>query len=518
MPHHILQVYWYWDEATGEFDHRIRRPSNALSREADFQVSNIHLYHPLFPELALQADLVVLHMIHQPEIYPVITLRQEQNKPTVFEIADDFLDRCHPMFFKSPDLRQNLLFHASLCDLVQFTTYPIRDLYHFLERPSAVFPNQIHAPPELPEKPEAFVVGWGGSLGHMADLAEIKPVIANFLERHPDAVFHLMGARNFRDEIFNDLPESSFRFTSPGKVELYNQFLSGLHVGLAPLRDTPFNRSRSDSKFLEYAAFGVCPVLADIQPYREHGRAGNALLFNSPQALEQHLERLYKNREELDRFARCAHRHVREERNPERCRFARVAAYRRLLTKPPNEKLRLSTIPAAPASILGLTAAHEAISAKRYKDGLVILRDILDRNSDYHAAHLLLVSLLKAMKLHDDLFALYSEYKPPAIFADLFYESMAMTFAKSHPGLAKQWCQKIHCPLRRHFSIPVASRSLEEEYRLILQHRPFDYRALKGLARILGRRPGHQDEAKRLWQRVRRIDGILIDESESQPS
>jgi hypothetical protein len=88
-----------------------------------------------------------------------------------------------------------------------------------------------------------------------------------------------------------------------------------LHVGIAPLLDTPFNRSRSDVKFLEYAAHGVVPVLQRIIPYSDvvaHGKTG--LLFDSGEDCISKLRWLLDYPDERKRIAREAKTHVLRER------------------------------------------------------------------------------------------------------------------------------------------------------------------------------------------------------------
>ena len=42
----------------------------------------------------------------------------------------------------------------------------------------------------------------------------------------------------------------------------------GLSIGLAPLADTPFNRSKSPIKWMEYAICGMAGIYADLPPYQ----------------------------------------------------------------------------------------------------------------------------------------------------------------------------------------------------------------------------------------------------------
>lgn len=52
-------------------------------------------------------------------------------------------------------------------------------------------------------------------------------------------------------------------------VENFHRWLSesGWSVGVAPLRDTPFNRMKTDNKFRTFASFGIPGVYSAIRPY-----------------------------------------------------------------------------------------------------------------------------------------------------------------------------------------------------------------------------------------------------------
>ena len=75
-----------------------------------------------------------------------------------------------------------------------------------------------------------------------------------------------MGDPRF-EALWSHWDQDRVSFTSGGDLSSYLTFLSTLTIGVAPLRDTEFNRCRSDVKFLEYASQGVVSVLADLPPY-----------------------------------------------------------------------------------------------------------------------------------------------------------------------------------------------------------------------------------------------------------
>jgi hypothetical protein len=66
------------------------------------------------------------------------------------------------------------------------------------------------------------------------------------------------------------------------------------HVGLAPLRDTPFNACKSDIKFLDYSALGLLSVLSDVPAYHGDARARGLAVFadNTTESWHEALFRL----------------------------------------------------------------------------------------------------------------------------------------------------------------------------------------------------------------------------------
>jgi tetratricopeptide (TPR) repeat protein len=133
-------------------------------------------------------------------------------------------------------------------------------------------------------------------------------------------------------ELFEALPENRKRRFATGSLDDYYSFVSHLDIGIAPLEDTPFNRSRSDVKFLEYAACGAVPVVQATGPYIlsvKQGRTG--FLFNTPDELISTLDQLAADACSRISVAASARQYVLQERNYLDRGKDRVEFYRSLI-------------------------------------------------------------------------------------------------------------------------------------------------------------------------------------------
>ena len=227
---------------------------------------------------------------------------------------------------------------AHYCDALQFGTPELKRKYGYLNPRCCVFPNQIlAAPPERTQKPDGTViVGWGGSISHLPDMAKISDRLVRWIMNRDDVHLYLMCADEI-SELFKALPDDRKRRFATGSIEDYYSFLSHLDIGIAPLEDTPFNRSRSDIKVLEYAANGVVPVVQATGPYLlsvKQGRTG--FFFNTPDELISTLDHLVSDAAARARVSASAREYVLRERNCIDHGKDRVEFYRSLFAAKPG--------------------------------------------------------------------------------------------------------------------------------------------------------------------------------------
>ena len=316
----IAQIEPPQNEGSGDYFYRTHAPGIAMAQDNNVRVINITNQHRQKTEIMMRADVLILKNICDPDILPLIRGRKEQQKLTVYEIADDLnaLQTWNPVYFFFKN-KQNLDLGfrlANSCNALQVSSPELKKLYGHLNKNCTVFPNQIlNVPPEKPLKNNSeIVIGWGGSHGHMEDMAEIARPLINWIITKPNVSLHLMCSEPIW-KLFDSLPQDKKKWTLPGSLDDYYNFLENIDIGIAPLKDYAFNRSRSDVKFLEYAVSGVVPVVSHLEPYLESVKNGETgFFFKNTAELINILNQLTDNAKLTQHIAGEARQYVLRER------------------------------------------------------------------------------------------------------------------------------------------------------------------------------------------------------------
>ena len=325
------------DSGAGHYYYRTKTPGKAMALEEDVFVVNLANVHRQKDPIMRKADVLVLENVCDPDLLPLIKERRSKGELTVYEISDDIRDvqPWNPVYFFYQNQENYALICrlASFCDALQVTSPELKRVYGHLNGHCEVFPNQVSfAPPQRTfETKDEIVVGWGGSHGHLEDMAAIAGPLMEWIDSRQDVVLHLMCSAPIW-ELFDSLPPRKKRCTAPGTIDDYYHFLSKIDVGIGMLRDTPFNRSRSDVKFLEYAVSEVVPIMSYLEPYADPVVAGRTgFLFKDTRELTHVLEALAGNRRRMRDIAREARQYVLRERLQVQHGGDRVSFYRSLI-------------------------------------------------------------------------------------------------------------------------------------------------------------------------------------------
>jgi len=188
----------------------------------------------------------------------------------VYEIDDDVfnIDKVNWQAYGTysrADVQDAVSHAAAVANLVTVTVEPLAEVMREHNPNVAVLPNCV--PDELLEherpRRDKVVVGWAGGASHAMDMNMVAAPLRRFVERNKHTELHLIGT-DYAPTI-----RAPRRYTDwDADPWVYYRNID-FDIGIAPVVDTPFARSKSAIKALEYAALGIPVVASDIRPYRD---------------------------------------------------------------------------------------------------------------------------------------------------------------------------------------------------------------------------------------------------------
>lgn len=305
----------------------LTHPLNAQA----FEVTWSTAYQPaevLIVERGWKPDLTLHHAER------LIEQARADGARLVYTIDDNLLD------LESLPLpkRMAMRLFCRLADGILVSTPALQTRLSALSRRIYVLPNMLderlflqdgQRPPirqvSLAEaNPQAPIrLGFMGTFTHDADLMLILQTLRQTLRKHaPRVEFQLLGgiANPNLAQAFQGLPFRWLRL-EPRHVA-YPNFIPWMRqnlrwdLGLAPLEDTPFNRCKSDIKFLDYSALGIPGIYSRLPAYEatlQHLQTG-WLAENTPAAWSEALETLLNDPDLRLRLAQNAQEYVFSQR------------------------------------------------------------------------------------------------------------------------------------------------------------------------------------------------------------
>jgi len=268
---------------TGDSFHRMAWPAMALAQAAPhLRVVNLDYRASERFILAECADLFVAIQSSDCSILPLIRSRKARGKKTLVEYNDNFYEppSWSPVAknWSSPILWQTYEDFMNLSDGVIVTGEGLYELFKksIANTSVTILENHLYeTPPPLeyllqkkPLREQKVVLGWAGSLGHMADILALVPTLEELLSQHsPTLAIHLMGNEALPTSI--RLAKERVVYTSWGSIHNYLEFWNDVSLGIVPLLPTAYNECRSDIKPVEMVSRGVLPLLPDFLPYKK---------------------------------------------------------------------------------------------------------------------------------------------------------------------------------------------------------------------------------------------------------
>jgi GT2 family glycosyltransferase/glycosyltransferase involved in cell wall biosynthesis len=286
--------------------YRIQAPFKEFADEVEiswgieFRENTFHAV----PGMADASDLIVVQRFFpRLETASALDYLCSLGKPIIFEI-DDLLTQLpptNPSYGWGMNSAPHIYGVIRKCSAVTVSTeelkkhfYPHNDTVHVL--PNLLDSDLWHK--TVPPSSGPVVIGYAGTITHNTDLALLEDVLGRIASRYKDRVaFTFMGCATER---ISKLPGFSFiQFETT--FEDYARKLQEISIDimLAPLEDNPFNRCKSNVKWLEYSACGIAGIYADLPPYNTcitQGETG-ILVGNTPQQWFNAIDLLIRNPE-----------------------------------------------------------------------------------------------------------------------------------------------------------------------------------------------------------------------------
>lgn len=290
-----MKVFGWAVDHNGCGNYRIGMPMFALGLMGydalAFSVLNV--------EIPSDLDIFVGQIVYSPdrtEVWRTLARSPGRHFGMIYEIDDDIwsLIPSNPSYqLYDQAACETAIQNIRMADAVTVTTDHLAEVVSKFNPNVFVLPNCVDASMLRYERPQAekFTVGWAGGSSHGDDFHSAHKDLRTFFRRNPTVDTHLIGM-NYGAE----LGRRSTRYTGwQSNLMEYMRCLD-FDIGLAPLAYNAFNRSKSDLKYLEYAALGIPVVASDFGPYAEsveHGVTG--MLVRYPHEWSKYLNRLVKD-------------------------------------------------------------------------------------------------------------------------------------------------------------------------------------------------------------------------------
>jgi len=295
-----------------------------------------------FENLMKIADIVVFQMLHTPQAVSLVCgIKDVFKKPVLAEYDDDIF----AVSYENPSYRLTQpggdaeWFNKEQLkdsDGVIVSTNHLKKRYSPLNKEVHVIPNAIDFNlwdnPKKRREHKRIRIGWVGGAGHSGDLRLIKDVVYRILDRHKNVEFYFhMGGLPKQWMVGRPRLHAFHKWVSidkyPQKFAKYN-----FDIGIAPLRDTEFNRAKSNLRFLEFSALKIPTVCSRMETYEhdiKHGK--NGFLATEPEEWYEYLDYLVRNETARKKMGERAYRYVRKKYNTRRIAKKYIKTLRRFL-------------------------------------------------------------------------------------------------------------------------------------------------------------------------------------------
>lgn len=257
------------------------------------------VYHSILPQLDetiyKYVDTVRIHRwctSSQLECYMNVILRYKNlyGYKVIYDIDDVIFAEDMPKYnnsrkyYENQQIRKNFVDMISYCDYLSCSTEYLRDYYCYKlgirKEQTIVAPNCIpkwwvgHNYNETKNVHKRPVIGFVCSNTHVSENPMIEDDFTNIVPWIIDNI------NNYQFKFVGCIPLPLKRYIDEGKIEFikfwpmvdygYQIAKQGFDMVIMPLKDSVFNRSKSNIKLLEFWASGIPIITSDVPTYNKY--------------------------------------------------------------------------------------------------------------------------------------------------------------------------------------------------------------------------------------------------------
>lgn len=358
-----VDLAWFRYETTPGELHSWQEDVNSMVPSGDVPGLTIGQYvRAAIDHFCEQADIVIWHpMYYEHSMDLFMEMKHKHQKPFIVEVDDNYVDvptwnEAYHSFRNGSSFRDISIESMRQADALMVTTPHLGELYTQFNENVYVIENSLDFRGDRKfvgwdkvsvRKHKGIRLGWIGGRAHFEDLMMISPVLREVLKKYPDVTLCLVNSALKlsckalgKEYPFEGLQNVHYADRSV-PINRYAQFAAsfGFDIGLAPLVDCSFNRSKSNLRWLEYSAMSLPTIASDIGHYSATIKnVEQALLVreNDPDLWMQSLESLIQHKELRVEMGRQAYKRVKKDYNVER----NSPKYLRLLKELANASIK----------------------------------------------------------------------------------------------------------------------------------------------------------------------------------
>jgi len=293
------------------------------------------------------ADLVVLQKQTNQRALPFIQYAKQKGKKIITEVDDDYFNIpiWNPAYKHYHDKGQDLINFYQMSDAIVVTTpHLAKELSKYNPKTYAL-PNSLdmdmldrlknlgdseklkytqyltvdqkklsieEARLRMKDK---IVIGWGGSPTHLRDLEQATEALIKICSEDKNILIVMMACAT--DTLMKKIRPEQILLVKPVPIFMYPQVLSSMEwdIGICPIEDNLFNRSKSNLKYLEFAINNIACVCSEVENYAKtitHGVDG-LLSKNTTSSWYENLKKLIDDKSLRDALSKNGYDSVREK-------------------------------------------------------------------------------------------------------------------------------------------------------------------------------------------------------------